>query len=155
MGFVIGGAIRLVVEPPLPRDAEHESAALAEELELGAMFVRQQFRGANLDRIALVGRKEGLADVEAVLADKIHLPAKQLGAGDLSPVAFAALGSLLDAQSPKPLSLGGDSRRGTLSAAKKPERGASLILPWRMGGPLSGGRGRAESEAAIPSSNPG
>jgi hypothetical protein len=110
MGFALGGALRLVVEPPLPKDAEHESSALAEELELGAMFVRQQFRGAQLDRIALIGSRDGLADAESVLADRLQLPAKQIGVRSLSPAALAALGSMLDSQSARPLSLGGESR---------------------------------------------
>lgn len=126
MGFSLGGALRLVVEPPLPRDSEHESAALAEELELGAMFVRQQFRGAQLDRIALVGTKESLSDVETVLTEKLHLPAKQLGVRGLSPAAFAALGAVLDEQSARPLSLGGDSRRRAAARAVSALHTASL-----------------------------
>ena len=110
MGFSLKGGLRLVVEPPLPRDAEHVSAALAEELDLGAMFVRQQFRGAQLDRIALVGTTDVLADTKTVLTEKLHVPANQLGVGGLSPAGFAALGAILDQQSTKPLSLGGDSR---------------------------------------------
>jgi hypothetical protein len=110
MGFSIGGGLRLIVEPPLPRDAEHESAALAEEVELGAMFVRQQFRGAQLDRIALVGSKDNLADAETMLAEKLHVPTRHLGLPGLSPAAFAALGAVLDDHSQRPLSLGGDSR---------------------------------------------
>jgi hypothetical protein len=132
MGFSIGGGLRLVVEPPLPKDAEHESAALAEELELGAMFVRQQFRGAHLDRISLVGTKENLADAESVLSDRLHVPTKHLGVRGLSPAAFAALGAVLDEQSPKPLSLGGYSRRraeaGTATAIHKASVAALFVL---------------------------
>jgi hypothetical protein len=110
MGFSLGGGLRLVVEPPLHRGAEHDSAAIAEELELGTMFVRQQFRGAPLDRIAVVGAGDGLSDLESAITERLHLPVKPLGVQSLSPAAFAALGALLDGQSPRPLVLGGDSR---------------------------------------------
>ena len=111
LGFALNGALRLVLEPPLPQDAEHEGAALAEEVELGVMFVRQQFRGAEIGRITLVGTKVSLADVEASLTERLHVPAKQLAVKDLSPAALAALGAVLDARSARPLSLGGTSRR--------------------------------------------
>jgi hypothetical protein len=110
MGFSLKGALRLVVEPPLANGAEHESAALAEELELGVMFVRQQFRGAQLERIALVGTDAAIADARTVLAEKMRVPVEQLGVPGLSAVGYAALGAVLDGQSPRPLSLGGDSR---------------------------------------------
>lgn len=113
MGFVLKGGLRFVVEPPLPRDAEHVNAALAEELDLGAMFVRQQFRGVQLDRIALVGKSDMLEETKTVLTEKLRVPTNQLGIGGMSPAGFAALGAILDLQSPKPLSLGGDSRGRT------------------------------------------
>ena len=126
MGFSLGGGLRLIVEPPLPRDVEHESAALAEELELGAMFVRQQFRGAQLDRVALVGTRDSLADAETVLREKLHVPVQQLGVRGLSPAGFAALGAVLDDQSARPLSLGGNSRRRAEAGPVTALRSASL-----------------------------
>jgi hypothetical protein len=117
LGFSLKGGLRIVVEPPLPKGTEHESAALAEEVELGAMFVRQQFRGAQLERIALVGTKEGLEDAENAIADRLRLPTRNLGVRGLSPAAFAALGALLDQQSSRPLSLGGETRRRAAARA--------------------------------------
>jgi hypothetical protein len=111
LGFWLSGALRLIVEPPLPSGSEHEVAALAEEVELGAMFVRQQFSGAHIDRVVIVGSSEALANAESVLTERVRVPAKQLGIPGLSPAALAALGALLDAQSPTPLALGGATRR--------------------------------------------
>jgi hypothetical protein len=126
MGFSLKGALRLVVEPPLPKGTEHDSAALAEELELGVMFVRQQFRGAQLERIALVGTDDAIADTETVLAEKMHVPAQQLGVPGLSAAGYAALGALLDGQSPRPCSLGGDSRNRGAATAKTAMQTASV-----------------------------
>ena len=132
IGFVLSGAVRLIVEPPLQEGAEHESGALGEELELGSMFVRQQFRGAELNRIAVVGSSQALADAPGVLSERLRLPAGQLGARELSPGAFAALGALLDQQSARPLSLGGESRarsiRGAASALQTASMAAVLAL---------------------------
>lgn len=113
LGFTINGGIRLVIEPPMPQNVEHIAAALTEEFELGAMFVRQQFNGAVIDHIGLVGSNAALVDAESTLSERLHVPVKQAGTRELSPPAFAALGALLDYQAPKPLSLGGASRART------------------------------------------
>ena len=107
IGFSLNGALRLIVEPPSQQDAEHEAAALAEEVELGVMFVRQQFRTTQIDRITLVGSKVSLSDAETALTERLHVPAKRLSVRDLSPAALTALGAVLDAQATAPLSLGG------------------------------------------------
>ncbi|MEX2154270.1 MAG: hypothetical protein WD825_13100 [Gemmatimonadaceae bacterium] len=113
LGFSINGGIRLVTEPPMPENAEHVAAALTEELELGATFVRQQFNGAAIDYIALVGSNASIADADTMVSERLHIPFKHVGTRELSPQAFAALGAILDNQSPKPLSLGGASRART------------------------------------------
>lgn len=118
LGFCLNGGLRLIAEPPLPAGAEQEVAALAEEVELGAMFVRQQFQGAQIERIVVVGSNESLADAEAVLAERVHVPAQRLGIQDLRPAALVALGALLDAQSPTPLALGGTSRKRSEARAR-------------------------------------
>lgn len=118
LGFCLNGGLRLVVEPPLPAGVEHEVAALAEEVELGAMFVRQQFHGAQIERVVVVGSNASLTDAESVLTERVHVPAQRLGVLDLSPAALAALGALLDAQSPSPLALGGTSRKRSEARAR-------------------------------------
>lgn len=118
IGFSLNGGVRLIVEPPLPQDAEHEAAALGEEVELATMFVRQQFRGANIDRIVLVGVKESLVDLKAQLADRMKVPAKQLEAEGLGPAGFVALGAVLDGQAADAQSIGGTSR---LRARTRPQ----------------------------------
>jgi hypothetical protein len=111
IGFSLDGGLRLIVEPPLPPDTQYETAALAEEVDLGAMFVRQQFRGMNLDRVVLIGALDSLFDLKPALTEKLRIPVKQLDFGGVSPADLAALGAVLDQQSPAPLSLGGETRR--------------------------------------------
>ena len=115
IGFSLAGGVRLVVEPPLPSDIAHEAPALGEEVDLAAMFVRQQFRGANTDRVVLVGSRPSLSELKTSLADRLRVPVKQLEAESLSPVGFVALGAVLDAQAEVPQSLGGASRQHAAS----------------------------------------
>lgn len=136
LGFCLNGGLRLIVEPPLPAGAEHEVAALAEEVELGAMLVRQQFHGAQIERVLVVGSSESLTDAESVLAERVHVAAQRLGVQDLSPAALAALGALLDAQSPGPLALGGTSRRRSEARARSTLETISLaaVVLWVLVG---------------------
>ena len=128
LGFCLHAGLRLVVEPPLPSGAEHEVAALAEEIELGAMFVRQQFRGAQVERVTIVGCNDALVGAESTLSERVHVPATRLGGGigNLSPASLAALGGILDARSPKPLALGGSSRKRAEARARSALEGVSV-----------------------------
>lgn len=110
LGFFLGGALRLVVEPPYSADAPHDAAFLSEEAELGAMFVRQQFRGARISRATIVGTADALDDAESVLAARLGVPVRRLVLRDLTAAAHVALGAVLDCHSETPLSLGGTSR---------------------------------------------
>lgn len=117
IGFVVSGGVRLIVDPPLPQDQAHEAAALAEEIDLATMFVRQQFRGANIDRVVLVGTRPSLSELKGTVAERLRIPVKQIEAETLTPVAFVALGAVLDARAVNPQSLGGATRSRALSPA--------------------------------------
>lgn len=140
LGFVLDGGIRLIIEPPLPEDADHEVPALAEEVQLGVMFVRQQFRGVQIDRITLAGSRASHGEAEFVLTERLGIPTERIEAAELPPAAYAALGALIDARSPQPLSLGGSSRRRSESRAYSALESASmaavtvvvLLAAWAM-----------------------
>lgn len=117
IGFMLSGGIRLVVEPPLPQDQAHEAAALAEEIDLATTFVRQQFRGANIDRVVLIGARPSLTELKTTVGERLRIPAKHIEAETLTPVGFVALGAVLDARSADPQSLGGATRAKAVSPA--------------------------------------
>ncbi|HYC51277.1 MAG TPA: hypothetical protein VEB19_09245 [Gemmatimonadaceae bacterium] len=127
IGFSLSGGVRLIVEPPLPSDISHEAAALAEEVDLAAMFVRQQFRGANTDRVVLIGARQSLSELKTSLAERLRIPIKQLEAESLTPVGFVALGAVLDARSDSPQSLGGKTRLRAASRGMSRLETASYI----------------------------
>lgn len=129
IGFTLSGGVRLVVDPPLPQDQAHEAAALAEEIELATTFVRQQFRGATIDRVVLIGARPSLTELKATIGERLRIPAKQVEAETLTPVGFVALGAVLDARSadPPPQSLGGSTRARAVSPALSRLETASLV----------------------------
>jgi hypothetical protein len=125
LGFVLDGGLRLVIEPPTPQAEAHELPALSEEVQLGVMFVRQQFRGAQISRISLVGTRTSLFGAETVLTERLGIPVAPFAAPDLAPPAFAALGAVIDARSAKPLSLAGSSRGRSVKRAHTAVENAS------------------------------
>jgi hypothetical protein len=117
LGFFLAGGLRLVIEPPLQADALHDVGALAEEVELGVMFVRQQFRGATIAKLTIVGSDPAISDAEDVIGQRIGVPATHLSPSALSPASFAAFGAVLDARSARPLALSTGARRQTGTAS--------------------------------------
>jgi hypothetical protein len=115
IAFALSGGVRLIVDPPLPQDQAHEAAALAEEVDLAAMFVRQQFRGAHIDRVVLIGTRPSLSELKGAAGERLRIPVKQIEAETLTPVAFVALGAVLDASAADPQSLGGATRARSMS----------------------------------------
>lgn len=132
IGFTLSGGVRLIVDPPLPQDPEHEAAALAEEIDLAAMFVRQQFRGAHIDRVVLIGTRPSLSELKNTVGERLHVPVKQIEAETLAPVAFMALGAVLDAGASDPQSLGGSTRSRSVSSALPKLETASFVAVFLM-----------------------
>jgi len=120
IGFLLAGALRLAVEPPLQEQAA-DAAAMAEELELGAMFIRQQFRGATIERVALAAAADVLPGAEEALAIKAGAPVSRWEVQGLGPAELAALAAVMDSRSPRPLALG-----GTVGARHAEPGGAGL-----------------------------
>ncbi len=133
IGFFLGGAMRLVVEPPLGDDEQVEASAMAEEVELGAMFIRQQFRGAQLDRVIIAAPPETLMGAEATVAERLGYPATRLKVQSLSSGALMALGGVLDSRAPAPLSLAGAPVRRSPAGMLAPASYAAVVLAIVVG----------------------
>lgn len=133
LGFFLGGALRLVVEPPLGDDEHVDSAAVAEEVELGSMFVRQQFRGAHVDRVVISAPVDAFMDAEAVLADRLGIAVKRLNMQHLSAGALMALGAVLDSRTVAPLSLTGAPARQSTAGMLGSMSWAAVLLAIAIG----------------------
>lgn len=129
LGFSLAGAVRLVVEPPVPRgDPLPDAAALAEEAELGAVFVRQQFRGAQVSRAAVATAGGGHGELESALGARLGVVVSRLPIGDLSGDAITAFGATLDAEQTRPVSLGGKTERRAEESAPGLRLAAAVVL---------------------------
>lgn len=108
LGFFHDGEIRLFSEPRSGPGggAGSEAAALVEQVERGAVFLRQQFRGATAVRLFLAADRER-TDPEALrsLREQLPIPTEQFGPLGTAPGALAALGAALDAGTDQGLNL--------------------------------------------------
>ncbi len=121
LGYTVDGAIRLAVEPPVrDEDALPDIEALTDEAELGALFVRQQFRGAQITRAAVIASDDAYADVEAAVGGRLAVPVERIPLPGLSAGAVAAFGALLDARSAHPVGVAGHTveRRSRQAGSK-------------------------------------
>ena len=133
IGFFLGGAVRLVVEPPVAEGDHLDAPAMAEELELGAMFVRQQFRGAQIGRVVIAAPGDSFIDAEAVIGERLAVPVTRLNMQHLSPGALMALGGVLDSRSAQPLSLGDAPVRAGAAGMLAPVAWAAVLLAIVVG----------------------
>lgn len=107
LGLFLSGGLRIAIEPPLLDQETPDGAAMAEEAELGATYVRQQFRGAELERAVIVAPAGLWQDTETILTQRLDIPVNRLDLDGLSTASIVALGGLLDSRSPAPLALAG------------------------------------------------
>ena len=141
IGFSVGGAVRLVIDPPVPPgDPLPDAAAFAEEADLGAVFVRQQFRGATIANASVIASNESWPDVESALGARLGVPVARLAVADLGPGGTAAFGALIDQRSEHPVALAGravtrraQARPALQLAAAGVVALAMLLAVWTLG----------------------
>jgi hypothetical protein len=137
IGYAMSGAIRLAIEPPVrAEETLPDAAALAEEVDLGSVFVRQQFRGATVTRASVIASDESYTDIEAALGARLSVPVERLTLPRLSPGGIAAFGALLDARSAQPVTLAGrivDRRASPSSPALQLAITATLVVAAILG----------------------
>lgn len=127
LGFFLWRALRLAVEPPLQEQEAPDASSLAEELELGAMFVRQQFRGAQVERVTVAAPASVIPDADEAIAHKMGVPTSRLDVHGLGTAELAALGAVLDSRAAQPLSLGGSVGATRRTAARGALQTAAVL----------------------------
>src|ERR1043165_3937534 len=78
---------------------------IIDQVERGAVYFRQQFRGASATRILLAARAEEYEQLAADLESRLGARVKPLVGGHASPEAVIAMGAVLESQSAAPLDL--------------------------------------------------
>ena len=118
LGFCLGGAMRLMIEPPVrPEDPLPDAAAVAEEVELGTVFARQQFRGARVAGATLVSSPESFDDLQSAVVARLAIPVGRLALPDLNAGAVAAVGAVLDSRAQSAVALAGRTARHDTESA--------------------------------------
>ncbi len=105
-GFFFDRELRLVVEPP----AEGETAQLSsqfviEQLERGNLYLRQQFRGAQISRLLLAAEPAEFGPLSRAVEEGMGLVVERFAPQIGSSNAIAAAGAVLDAQDGRGLNL--------------------------------------------------
>jgi hypothetical protein len=136
LGLFLGGGLRISIEPPLLDQEMPDGAAMAEETELATTYVRQQYRGAELDRCVIAGPADQWTDTQQLLVDRLSLPVERLDLQGLSAASLAALGAVRDARSPAPLALGGavlDRKANAARATLRQTAAAAVVATAAIG----------------------
>lgn len=105
-GFFYDRQLRLVVEPPSEGpDTMLSSQFVIEQLERGNLYLRQQFRGAQISRLMLAAEALEYGPLSRAVEDAMGLIVERFGPQIGSSGAIAAMGAVLDAQAGDGLNL--------------------------------------------------
>lgn len=104
--FFLDGRLELAVDPPIALEGERASVArILDQVERGAVYFRQQFRGAVATRMLLAARPVEYDELAAALEERLSVRVKPLFSGASSPEAVLAMGAVLEGQQENPLDL--------------------------------------------------
>lgn len=98
-GFFFDRKLRLFVEPPTEGPASVVSAQFViEQLQRGNLYLRQQFRGAQISRLLLAAEAAEYGPLSRAVEEEMGLVVERFGAQIGTSGAIAAIGSVLDAE---------------------------------------------------------
>lgn len=96
IGFFHEGELRLFTEPVGAGEAG-DVEGIVSHVERGALFLRQQFRGAAVSQLyAAMSPADEPLELAARIRGRLDVPMKRFGPADQPPGALAALGAALD-----------------------------------------------------------
>jgi hypothetical protein len=106
LAFFLDGRLELAIDPPIALEGDRPSLAMVlDQVERGAVYFRQQFRGASASRILLAAPADEYEALASELEQRLSARVKPLVVGNASPEAVVAMGAVLEAQSASPLDL--------------------------------------------------
>ena len=128
IGFFQDAQLRFVLEPRSSFDAtpEDDREAVLEQLERGRLYLRQTFRGAELERVLVSAYPERDPTLIASLAASLGIEVREFGSDVGSPDALIALGAVRDAEGQSLINLSPLAVPRTVATRRKRER--SLML---------------------------
>lgn len=107
IAFFHENQLRLVVEPPDAGDSSTASRAeiLAEHLDRGNLYLRQQFRGVELGRLLVAAAPEDEGALIEILRTRLGYPVEKFPGPDAPAAALVSMGAVLDAEAERGLNL--------------------------------------------------
>jgi hypothetical protein len=106
LSFFLEGRLELAIDPPIALEGDRASVpVMLDQVERGAVYFRQQFRGATATRFLLAAREGEYDALALAIEERLGVPVSPLFAGTTSPEAVVAMGAVLEARSENPLDL--------------------------------------------------
>lgn len=100
VAFFVNGQLELAIEPPpsLEGEAPLDTAVIIDQLERGAIFLRQQARGTVATRLLLSAPAADYESMASTIEARTGMRVAELGHGIGSPESVVAMGSVLAAR---------------------------------------------------------
>ena len=106
LAFFLDGRLEVAVDPPIALEGERASVSMVlDQVERGAVYFRQQFRGAVATRVLLAARPDEYTALASALEQRLGARVKPLFAGAASPEGVVAMGAVIEARHANPLDL--------------------------------------------------
>jgi hypothetical protein len=106
LAFFLDGRLELAIDPPIVPDGDRPTVEMIlDQLERGAVYFRQQFRGAEATRVLLAAREDEYTEIAHAIESRLTARVKPLFKGAASPEAVVAIGAALEGRHRSPLDL--------------------------------------------------
>lgn len=106
LAFFLDGRLELAIDPPIALEGDRPTVEMIlDQVERGAVYFRQQFRGAEATRVLLAAREDEYAEIATAIESRITARVKPLFKGAASPEAVVAIGAALEGRHRSPLDL--------------------------------------------------
>lgn len=106
LAFFLDGRLELAIDPPIALEGDRPTVGMIlDQVERGAVYFRQQFRGAEATRILLAARPDESEALATALEARLGAKVAPLFPGATSPEAVIAMGAVLESHAAKPLDL--------------------------------------------------
>jgi Tfp pilus assembly protein PilN len=144
LAFFINGRLELALDPPIALEGDRfvDPATILAQVERGVVYLRQQFRGAELKVLLLAAPAADQHSLTEMLEDRLGIRVKPLMPRGGSPEAVVAMGAVLAGGSPHQLDLyphpptfaerARESLRGTQGVSTGLSVAAAVIAFWAV-----------------------
>ncbi len=126
LAFFHDGQLRLIAEPPFEPDEDLASRTrgIVEHLERGKLYLRQKFRGVELNRLLVAVDAPQEAPLLEALREELDYEVERFPSPATSTGALVSMGAILDSESEEGLNLSPFAESPEASTEKRTRRNA-------------------------------